>query len=130
MAKGVKRKEEIQVYRLEFEIKGLPKTLNTNSSNWRVKAGEVRKWKNLVLYSVGYKKPQYPLEKAKLTLTRHSSTKIDYDNLVGSFKPIIDGLKLAGVILDDNFVIIGMPAYIWQQAKRNEGKITILIEEV
>jgi len=41
--------------------------------------------------------PTRPLTEARIELVRHSSVEPDYDNLVGSFKAIIDGLRDAGV---------------------------------
>jgi Holliday junction resolvase RusA-like endonuclease len=118
-------------YRLEFEIKALPKILSNGShSHWRVVHSIKRQWKNLVALAVGYKKPAQPLAKARLTLIRHSSKEPDFDNLAISFKPIIDGLKECGVIADDKTSNIGQANYQWKKAKMKEGRITVIVESV
>ncbi len=71
-----------------------------------------------------------PLKKAKLTLTRFSSIKPDFDNRVISFKPIIDGLVLAGVIEDDNEDVIGIPEYPHEKTSPRKGQIRIHVEAI
>lgn len=53
------------------------------------------------------KLPERPLTNFKLKLIRHSSRPLDYDNLVSSFKSIVDGLTKAGVIEDDKYIYSG-----------------------
>ena len=72
--------------------------------------------------------PPKPLEKASLTLTRHSSVMCDFDGLVTSFKNCIDGLVLAKIILDDSPQIIGIPVYKQVKTKPKQGFITIKVE--
>ena len=118
-------------YRLEFEIAGLPKILSNGShSHWRVVHSLKKKWKDLVRLHIGNRAPSKPLEKAKLTLTRHSSKEADFDGLVISFKPVIDSLTECGVILDDKSSVIGQPSYRWEKAKMKQGKISVVVEEV
>jgi hypothetical protein len=51
--------------------------------------------------------PTSPLTKAKLTIVRHYYRTLDYDGLVGSMKPVVDGLIHAGVISDDSWGVLG-----------------------
>ena len=74
--------------------------------------------------------PPKPLKQASITLTRFSSVEPDYDNLVISFKPIIDGLRDAGVIVDDKFSVIGRPSYEWQKSPRNQGRIRVEVASI
>lgn len=69
-----------------------------------------------------------PLQTARLTLTRYSTIEPDYDGLVSSFKPIIDGLVEAGFLAGDKRANIGVPDYRWEKAKRGQGRITVRIE--
>lgn len=119
-------------YSLEFTIQGLPKVLsNMKRNGWRGVWAEKKKWKGLVRDMVILKGgPKQPLEKAKLTLTRHSSKPCDFDGIVSSFKGVIDGLTEAGVIVDDNMEVIGQPQFLWAKAPMKQGKITVKIEEV
>jgi hypothetical protein len=50
--------------------------------------------------------------------------------LVSSFKPIIDGLKKAGVIEDDKPSVIGQPEYSLVKSARNDGYVKIIVESV
>jgi len=53
------------------------------------------------------KKPEIPLTNFKLILERHYWKALDYDNLVASFKPYVDGLTRSGIIKDDSFLFSG-----------------------
>lgn len=74
--------------------------------------------------------PAAPLEKAKLTLERHSSVEPDFDGLVSSFKFIIDGLVDCGVLIGDKTSVIGRPDYQWVKASPKKGKIVVIVEEL
>lgn len=116
---------------LKLDIPGLPRTTNSISrAHWAVKAKESRKWRWCVVMMVGDKCPEKPLKKARLILTRHSSSNPDFDGLVSSFKAPIDGLVDAGVIENDRFENIGAPEYVWQKTGRRGGKITIEVLEL
>ena len=119
------------MYKFEFTLQGLPPTTNSmGRKHWAVKARAARDWKGLVSLAVVGHRPKTPLQKAKLTLIRYSSSEIDPDGLVSSFKHILDGLVFAKIILNDKISNIGMPEYIWHKCKRGQGKITIKIEEL
>ena len=118
------------MYNLKITINDLPKTTNANNKHWAMKMKEAQKWKQLVKLSVGSQKPSYPLEKAKLTCTRHSSKEPDYDGLVSSFKHLIDGLIESKVIIDDAMRYIGMPEFSWKQAPRSKGFIELEVQEI
>jgi Holliday junction resolvase RusA-like endonuclease len=118
-------------YRLHFEVEELPKTINAQQSmHWRRKGEYVRAWHRSVWLAVGARKPKAPLERARLTLTRYSSSEPDYDGLVSSFKPVIDGLIRCGVLKDDKYSNIGRSEYRWQKAPAKQGKIQVIVEEV
>jgi hypothetical protein len=76
------------------------------------------------------KRPPSPLTSFQITATRHASRFLDYDNLVASLKPVIDGLKLAKVIQDDNWNFIRRDNYFLNQTKSTEKKIVITVEEL
>ena len=78
---------------------------------------------------IGKEKPCKPLEKAKLTLIRHSSSEPDYDGLVSSFKYVIDSLVTLKILVNDKSKNIGVPDYKWQKAPAMKGFITVGIEE-
>lgn len=117
-------------YTLEFEINGLPKTTNAyKRQHWTHKWEESKKWKALVAFETHGRRPAIPLFRAKLTLTRSSSSSPDSDGLVSSFKHVIDGLVYAKIISNDKYENIGMPEYKWEKSKRGKGKIKVKVEE-
>lgn len=87
-------------------------------------------WRSAVALIAFPKKPKTPLKTAKITFTRHSAVCPDFDNLANSFKACLDGLRDAGVIIDDKMVNVGAPDYCWEKAKRGEGRITIQVDEI
>jgi hypothetical protein len=115
-----------------IELHGLPKRTNSNNGHWRTRQREALKWKRLVceLVTLSKMKPDKPIEKAKLTCIRFSSVEPDADGLVSSFKHVIDGLILAGVLENDRMSNIGMPEYRWEKVAPKMGKIQVIVEEV
>lgn len=113
----------------EFSISGLPATINAiGRKHWAFKVKEARQWKRLVVEQCVLARVfGVKLEKAILEFTRHSSQELDFDNLAGSFKHVLDGLVEAGVIIDDKPSIIGSPTFIWQKTKPGEGKVTVKV---
>lgn len=54
----------------------------------------------------------------------------DDDNLMISFKPVVDGLIRAKIITDDNPSIIEKRNYIWKKTKQKEGFIQVYVKEL
>lgn len=115
-------------YRLEIEIPGLPKTVNElGRKHWAVKKKHNDVWNAAISANTVGRRPQKPLRQALVILTRYSSVEPDFDNLVNSFKCVIDSLIKCGVLDDDNPKTIGHPVYMWSKCKRKDGKIKIEI---
>lgn len=74
-------------------------------------------------------RPAKPLERCALIITRHSSSEPDFDNAVASAKPLVDGLKDAGVIVDDKSSCIVERKYLWEKAPPKKGFVTVRVEE-
>jgi hypothetical protein len=123
---------ETKPYFLRFEEPCLPNTTNSMTSfSWYKKHKEQKKWAGIVNFHVIQRgRPKAPLKRARLTLVRHSFVEPDYDGLVSSFKWLIDGLVKAGVIENDKSSNIGQPSYSWAKAKRGQGKIVVVVEEI
>lgn len=122
-----------ELYRLEFELLGLPGMTNVasgKSRHWREAHREANKWKAHVALVVRGKRPLKPLKRAKLTLTRCSSVSPDSDGLVSGFKHVIDGLVIAGVLENDRYENIEMPTYLWRKVPAGMGMIRVVVEEV
>lgn len=120
-----------KMYKLEIEIMGLPQSTNARSNtNYRSVNANRKLWHENVFYATVGKRPKFPLEKVKLTLVRHSSVPMDYDGIVASFKPVVDGLIHAEIIVDDTMEVTGKWDCDWKKAKAKRGKITIKVEEI
>lgn len=119
-------------YVLEIRIDGLPKTTGNANQHWKSRWLESKKWKKIVYAHIPFHlRPFEPLKKALVTLTRFAhGREPDSDNLRISFKHITDGLVEAGIIIDDNPNVIGMPIVVWKTAPPKKGYITIKVEEI
>jgi Holliday junction resolvase RusA-like endonuclease len=115
---------------LEFSLPGLPK-MNSGHTHWTVVGAERKKWRSFVCTLIRFNGlySQAPLERCALTCTRHSPREPDFDNLVISFKSIIDGLKDAGVIVDDKPSCIVERKYLWVKCPPKKGFVTVRVEE-
>lgn len=109
--------------------KDLPRTLNNSLHGAKYFTWERSKWRRLVPRYIN-KLPVKPLTKANLSLIRYSSRQQDFDNMVMSWKFVIDALVNCGVLIGDSHKVIGQPEYLWQKAKKNEYKIVIKITEI
>ena len=127
------KSEHSESYHLRFLLEGLPETTNKDRANthWGSRISKNAQWKKLIrMKCEQHGKPPSPLKNARLTLIRHSSSAPDSDGLVSSFKPIIDALVYAGILIDDSYKIIGMPDYQWKKERPKRGKIEIIVSEV
>lgn len=116
-------------HHLEFEINALPKRINQISGrSWFVYSNERRRWRVLVgmtLIAIG--KKEFKNQKVHITFERHSSRQPDFDNLVHSFKPILDALVFHKVLIDDSPKHIES-SYKWVKTPQKLGKIKVYIK--
>ena len=109
--------------RVDLIIPRLP-GLNTSSrrQHWAVQHKDAKTWSSLV--RTGVRRPRVPHAKAEVILRRCSTREPDYDNLVASFKPVVDALVTSGILADDkpsNFKH-RRPDYKWAKvAKDHQG---------
>lgn len=125
-------KIENNKYILNIAIPSLPKMPNVTiwSNNFKVNDHN-KNWYNIIYFSTRKYVPKSPIEKYKIKLTRYASREPDYDGLVGSFKPVVDGLIKANIIKDDKLSNSGKWDVNWVYEKtRKNGRIEIYIEEV
>lgn len=117
---------------LLFTIMGLPKTTNASRGQGHSGSllGESRKWKKAVWSAETIEgKPSSPLVSARPKLIRYSSADPDFDNLVSSFKWVVDGLIDAGIIISDKPSVIGQPIYKWKKVASKNGFIEVVVTE-
>ena len=116
-------------YTLLIEVPGLPETTNQIlAMSLRARMRQKKEWKNIVWMLTAGKRPDAPLKRARLTLTRHSTTRPDPDGLTSSFKHIIDGLVIAKILENDKHENIGFPTYEWSHAAAGKGHCTVIVE--
>jgi hypothetical protein len=58
-----------------------------------MKSRHARTWRTKVKLSVGSKRPEHPLQRARVLIEMWRHSEADPDNLVRSAKPILDGLQ-------------------------------------
>ena len=119
-------------YHLRIKIPNLPHLQAANSrEHWAKRLREERWWKHQVgWHCKASGLPERPLGRARIVCTRRSTRQPDHDNLVASFKPVIDGLTLCGVITSDHPDVIGSPEYQWVKVPRAEQGVVVEVESI
>lgn len=120
----------IETEEVLFQLHGLPAMGNTylkGRTHFAKQSAEINAWKRQVWAAVQSQKPKTPLPRCDLYLTRFSANEPDYDGLVISFKPIVDGLVDAGVLADDRLSTTGEWHVRWQRASRGQGYILVRV---
>lgn len=119
-------------YAIVLAIAGLPRSPNAIRGHWASNAKRIKAWRAAVVRAVELNggPPAKPLERAAITFTRHSSVEPDHDNSVAACKPLLDGLRDAGVIIDDKKRNVGAPEYLWAKAPPKRGRVVIEVREV
>lgn len=117
------------MYSIEFEIP----TRDTDANKRRGRHWTTLKKTNDSIKSEVYlltrdKVPVRPLERFLISITRHGARALDYDNLIGSFKPYIDSIVKAKIIRDDSWKYIRHIDA--DQVISEERKLVIKIEEL
>jgi Holliday junction resolvase RusA-like endonuclease len=115
-------------YTLTFEIPTAATDANRILGvNRFVKHAIFKKIKNEIIFKTSEKKPEAPLERFLISITRHGIKTLDYDNLIGSLKPYLDGLTMAGIIKDDSWQFIQHIDV--RQVPSKEKKLVISVRE-
>lgn len=121
-------------YSLELELSIAPTDSNRIlGRNKYAKASIFKKVKNEIAHLVRGKAPKEPLKSFKIHAHRYSPCFMDLDNCYSMLKPYIDGLKLSGIIQDDNWQLLNHSNYIINQTKikiADKKKIILKVEQV
>lgn len=122
----------MQSYSLAFELNELPPSLNVFMRwHYRKRHKEFCIIEKNCLAHFYKRLPETPLSKYQITFTRHTIRPLDIDNLVASFKPILDSLVKGRVIEDDKWDMSEHIKYRQEKvSKRILQKVTILVSEV
>lgn len=70
-------------------------------AHWRKQHGDKKRWLKHIIEASLWRVP-IAMQKRRVTIERVSHRELDVDNLYGGLKPVIDGLKKAKLIIDDN----------------------------
>ena len=119
---------------ITFTLAGLPKSPNGSHGSWKAAAGIRKSWRRksagTAMTLAMAMKIKKPFEAVRITCIRRSSREMDFDNLVASFKPIIDGITDAGIIRDDKNSVVRERIFRWEPAPNARGHIQITVEEI
>ncbi len=115
-------------YSLDITIPGLPPMNTSDGGNWQRRFRAKKRWEREVFTATRGMLPEKPLDRARVTITRHSgSRRPDFENLTQGGKALLDGLVKVGVIADDRPEVIGQPDYLWEPAPPKHGKVRIQV---
>ncbi len=97
------------MYELNLILNTIPRSLNKELRTNRYRRNSVNKmWDLLIMAECRNFIPKEPLKKANIRIIRRYYRTLDYDGLVGSMKPVVDGLVTAGVLIDDSWITLGI----------------------
>jgi hypothetical protein len=120
----------LEPYALELVITGqLPQSANAyRNSHWRANQNHAKKWKALLIHQLNKVKPQNTLDQFQVFGIRMAPRLFDYDNLVTSFKVVIDSMKDV-IIKDDSYLMTG-PWVITQEKRLSKDGPPVLIVRI
>jgi len=113
---------------ITIRVPGRPPTANARR-HWRSVARDNETWKNSTTHTAEQAKHEWearhglkwrPLRLADLTVVFgvHTRAVRDWDNLIGSIKPELDGIVAAGILLDDSIRVIRSISFAIAQSPR------------
>lgn len=119
-------------YRLSFTLHEVPLTLNEMmGKHWRSRHNSFSLIHKLIYLQTLKYKPETPIERARVAITRYSSGTLDRDNAYFTAKPVLDGLVECGIIKDDGFNQVKFLEVNQVKIKRNEKrKLEVSLEEI
>lgn len=118
---------------IEIKLEGLPMLPNKlRTMHWARRARECATWRRAAAYMAKKTLPESfkPYEQCVIFLIRASTSECDMDNGIASFKPLIDGLVDAGVMVDDGPTVVTQIKFGWEPAKRGSGHVRIEVRPV
>jgi len=73
--------------------------------------------------------PKTPITRCEIFITRYGSTLMDWDNLYGGFKPLLDALIINLIIADDNPAVVTRLEAAQVKCKRSETQTRVVIHD-
>ena len=71
--------------------------------------------------------PEKPITRCEIFITRYGSTPMDWDNVYGGFKPLLDALIIGGIISDDNPAVVTKLEAAQVKCKRKDAQTRVVI---
>lgn len=117
-------------YLIEFILPGVPKATNALfNTSWHQRHKNAVYWKKLVRAITLTKAPHTPLESVQIDIIRYNYRSLDYDGLVASMKPIVDGLVESKILRNDTYKITGKWNVGQEYIKKGQEHVWIRITE-
>ena len=110
---------------VSFRVDHIPKSLNSTLSlktrSYHQYNRYKQDWKTIVQSCVSSMIPSNPIKSPLIKITRYYYRFLDYDNLVGSMKPLVDGLVSCRIIEDDNYETTGQWDVSQEKVPKKDG---------
>lgn len=110
----------------------IPQSMNARQ-HWALRHRWGKQWKESVEVGIWENKKKLgkiPYEKARVLITLHTMKLLDKDNAYASVKPIVDALKVYGVIVDDRLDCIDLTVSQEQVKHRADEQVILEIERI
>jgi hypothetical protein len=121
---------QVCIGKREIKCRRTPMNTANVPLHWSVKAQWKKAWQEEVGWAVLENRDKFgklPLNKPRICVVVSSCKEMDIDGLYTSTKPIWDGLRLAGVIVDDNPKNVYMAVEQKKVKHREEENVNIII---
>ena len=112
---------------VEFCLPYATQSLNAfMRQHWRTKRRHAKAVKQDVAMLTVKQRPARPFNVAVVHIERESAGTLDFDNLAGGCKPILDALQACGIIRDDTIDAVRVQ-YRQRKGKRGQGKTRVKV---
>lgn len=109
------------------------KSLNAfNKLHWSERNKERERYQTLIWALLRQQSGNIPKHTGhvSIAIVRHAPRTLDYDNLVGGLKPVIDAIKQLGIIADDTPAVVPHRDYRQMKVPGSQSKTVITISDL
>lgn len=118
-------------YRCDFVTSWVPDSLNAALAKHHFKRHQIRRaWDSLLHHSSMNRRPPRALERYHVSVKRYAARDLDFDNLVSSFKDVIDAMVTVGILAGDEYKRTGPWTVAQEKVKGKEARIHVSITEL
>lgn len=122
---------QVCVGKRKVTCRRVPYNTANRAMHWTVKSLWKKAWEEEVYWAVIKNRKslgKLPIKFARIEVILSNTRLMDYDGAYASVKPILDGLRYAGVILDDSPKYIDLKVKQMQVSHREDEGVEINIE--